>query len=145
MLGFLNTASLSASLKRWRTALLGDDTAGLAPGAEPGSLEQRWIEQMAAAGWQARHVTPGRDSAIWLLAEKGPTRCLVLYTLRDRPMSERSLREVIAARARLRATHAAVICAAGIAAPARPVARAEAITLLRPSDLPRLDRALGLG
>jgi|GEM_PF-4472892 hypothetical protein len=142
MPGFLSAASLLAgSWKRWRSAWRGGGATGPAGDV---SAEQRALEQLAAGGWRAQVVTPGYESASWVLAEKGSARCLVKTFLRDRPLSERTLREVIAARARLQATHAAVICPAGIAREARPTAKSAGIVLLRPGDLARLDRALGL-
>lgn len=139
MPAFFTASSLSDYWKRLRA------TAPEASQPAAGAVPQGAIGTLAAHGWEAEDVSPRQQSsATWLFARKGAIRCLLALARRDRPLSERSLRELIAGRARLQASHAAVISPAGIATDVRMIAQAADVVVLRVSDLTRLDRALRL-
>lgn len=142
------TTMFAQQWKRCRAALLGEATADAPPaqssGGQPGDLQRRCLDTLSTAGWRAHPVSANGEQAICLMAEKASTSLLLHYSLRARPLSERALREVIAARARLQAVCAAVICPSGATREAKARAKAAGVLLLRASDLTRLDRAIGL-
>jgi restriction system protein len=75
----------------------------------PRQFEAFCADELRRAGWNARITMQSRDQGTDVIAEKGGVRIVIQCKLYARPVGNKSVQEVVAARAHERATHGAVV------------------------------------
>lgn len=141
-----------AALERERARLRGEidamaeqnDAATPAPdqGMSPAAFEAFCREQLQRAGWQAWLTASGPDQGADIVAERGLFRVVVQCKLHARPVGNKAVQEVTAARAHQRATHAAVVSNRPYTPAAQQLAAANAVLLLHYGELRDLEDRL---
>lgn len=113
-----------------------------APTMTPDGYERACAEALRRAGWQAAATPPGADQGADVIAERAGRRLVLQCKWVSRPVGNRAVQEVAAARALLRATDAAVVSNQPYTPAARMLAEGNGIRLLHHTDLAALAATL---
>lgn len=108
----------------------------------PAEFETFCAEQLRLGGWDARVTLRSRDQGVDVIAEKDGTRVVVQCKLYARPVGNKSVQEVAAARAHEQAHYGAVVTNSRYTTSAEELAGTNRILLLHYRDLRNLDSLL---
>ncbi len=111
----------------------------------PTEFERFCADQLQMAGWDARVTSATRDQGIDVLAEKAGYRIVIQCKLYSRPVGNKAVQEVTAAKGHERANFGIVVSNNRYTAAAEQLAATNGVFLLHYSDLSKLDEILGLG
>lgn len=110
----------------------------------PAEFERFCAEQLQIVGWDARVTSASRDQGIDVLAEKAGCRVVIQCKLYSRPVGNKAVQEVTAAKGYERANFGIVVSNNRYTAAATQLAATNGVLLLHYSDLAQLDEILGL-
>lgn len=111
----------------------------------PGQFEAFCAEELRRAGWNARVTMQTRDQGADVIAEKDGVRIVIQCKLYARPVGNKSVQEVVAARAHEQATHGAVVTNNRYTTGAEQLAATNEILLLHYRDLQDLEDIINKG
>lgn len=108
------------------------------PQAQAARFERRCAKQLRRGGWAVREIGGSGDQGADLLARLGRVKLVIQVKHHRRPVGNRAVQEVIAARSYYGATHAAVVASAGFTRAAEALAARADVALLDLAQLRRL-------
>lgn len=108
----------------------------------PAEFEIFCAEELRRAGWAAQVTAQSRDQGVDVVAEKAGVRVVLQCKLYSRPVGNKSVQEVVAARAHEQATHGVVVTNTGYTPAAEQLAATNRVLLLHYRDLPALETLL---
>jgi len=101
----------------------------------PREFENFCAEELREAGWNARVTRQSGDQGVDVVAEKGDMRVVIQCKKHSRPVGNKSVQEVAAARAHEQARYAVVVTNNGYTPAAKQLASTNGILLLHFSEL----------
>lgn len=110
----------------------------------PIEFEAFCASELCAAGWDARTTMQSRDQGVDVIAEKRGFRVVVQCKLYTRPVGNKAVQEVTAAKDYEKAACGVVVSNHRYTSEAEELATANHILLLHYRDLKNLDRMVGL-
>ncbi len=117
------------------------DAGRFEPGMPPVEYERLCALLLRRAGWEARVTAAGGDQGTDVLARRGRRSLVLQCKLYGRPVGNRAVQQVAAARAHHRADYAAVVSNADFTRRARELAATNGVHLLHHEDLRRFRAA----
>jgi restriction system protein len=108
----------------------------------PAEFEILCAEELRRAGWNARVTMQGRDQGVDVVAEKGDIRVVIQCKLYARPVGNKAVQEVAAAKAHEQASYGIVVTNSRYTPAAEQLASTNGIRLLHYSDLRNLHNLL---
>jgi hypothetical protein len=111
----------------------------------PNEFEAFCAEELRRGGWNARKTMQSRDQGVDVVAEKDGTRVVVQCKLYSRPVGNKAVQEVAAARAHERADFGIVVSNHRYTQDAEELASTNKILLLHYTDLQNLDSFIHTG
>jgi hypothetical protein len=105
----------------------------------PDQFEAFCAEELCRGGWNARKTMQSRDQGVDVIAEKDGTRVVVQCKLYSRPVGNKAVQEVAAAKAHERADYGIVVSNHRYTQDAEQLAATNRILLLHYTDLRSLD------
>lgn len=114
-------------------------------GMTPGEFEAFCAEELRRAGWSARVTMRSHDQGVDVIAEKDEVRVVIQCKLYARPVGNKSVQEVSAAKAHEQASYGIVVTNNRYTQSAEQLASTNGILLLHYSDLQNLHSLLRKG
>lgn len=111
-------------------------------GMSPTEFENFCAEQLRSAGWNARVTPQSRDQGADVVAENDGKRVVIQCKLYDRPVGNKSVQEVVAARGHEQADYGIVVTNSRYTPAAQQLASTNEVLLLHYSDLRNLHNLL---
>lgn len=111
-------------------------------GMSPGEFERCCADYLALKGWRSRNIGGPGDQGVDVLAEKDHIRLVLQCKKYAKPVGNRAVQEVFAAKAHARASAAAVVSNQGFTRGARELAAATGVMLLHFTELGAIDEIL---
>jgi restriction system protein len=111
----------------------------LGPNLSPTDYEQYCAQQLRTSGWSASTTKASGDQGTDIVAEKGAIRLVVQCKLYNRPVGNKAVQEIAAARAHEQADCAAVVSNSPYTPSAQQLANTNGVLLLHHSDLRNID------
>ena len=108
----------------------------------PREFEHRCADYLALKGWRSRNIGGPGDQGVDVLAEKDDIRLVLQCKKYGKPVGNRAVQEVFAAKAHARASAAAVVSNQGFTRGARELAAATGVMLLHFTELGAIDEIL---
>ena len=108
----------------------------------PTEFEVFCAEELRQSGWDARVTLQSRDQGVDVVAEKAGVRVVLQCKLYSKPVGNKAVQEIAAAKARERAHYGAVVSNSRYTPAAEQLAATNAILLLHYSDLANLEALL---
>ena len=118
-----------------RAARRAPRAGGFDPGMPPIEYERLCALLLRRAGWDARVTAAGGDQGTDVLARRGRRSLVLQCKLYGRPVGNRAVQQVAAARAHHRADYAAVVSNAAFTRHARELAATNGVHLLHHEEL----------
>lgn len=109
----------------------------------PSEFETFCGEALKRAGWDARVTMQSHDQGSDVIAEKDGVRIVVQCKLYSKPVGNKAVQEVVAARAHEQADHGIVVSNNAYTAAAKALAQTNGVLLLHFRDLDSIDSYLG--
>jgi restriction system protein len=109
---------------------------------QPSDFEVFCADELRRAGWDARVTSQSRDQGADVIAEKDNLRVVVQCKLYSRPVGNKAVQEVVAARAHQRASYGVVVTNSSYTSAAEQLAATNGVMLLHYLELRDLDRQL---
>jgi HJR/Mrr/RecB family endonuclease len=128
-----------------RVAACAAETPAVQPldGVKTGAdFELFCAEELRRAGWKAKLTRVTGDQGADLVAEKRGISIVLQCKYYSRPVGNKAVQEVVAARAHEHADHAAVVSNSAYTAAAEQLAQTNSVFLLHHSQLAKLDNLL---
>ena len=108
----------------------------------PSEFEAFCAEELRRAGWDARVTLQSRDQGVDVIAEKNNVRAVVQCKLYSRPVGNKAVQEVVAAKVHEQAHYGVVVSNSSYTLAAQQLATTNGVRLLHYRDLPKLDDML---
>jgi HJR/Mrr/RecB family endonuclease len=115
---------------------------GVSDAKTPAEFETFCAEELRRAGWNAQVTQQSRDQGVDVVAEKAGMRVVLQCKFYSRPVGNKSVQEVAAARAHEQAHYGVVVTNNGYTPAAEQLAATNRILLLHYRDLRTLDTIL---
>jgi hypothetical protein len=104
----------------------------------PAEFETFCAEELRRAGWAARVTRQGRDQGVDVVAEKDDMRVVIQCKLYARPVGNKAVQEVAAAKAHEQASYGIVVTNSSYTLAAKQLAQTNGVQLLHYSELQNL-------
>jgi HJR/Mrr/RecB family endonuclease len=108
----------------------------------PSEFEAFCAEELRRAGWDARVTLQSRDQGVDVIAERNNVRVVIQCKLYSRPVGNKAVQEVVAAKAHERAHYGVVVSNASYTLAAQQLGATNRVLLLHYRDLRSLDGML---
>jgi len=113
--------------------------------ATPREFEEWCASELAAAGWEARHMGGPGDQGVDVIASRDGRVLVLQCKLHGKPVSNGAVQEVFAGRTFHGAHVAAVVSVSGFTRSAQEIAERTGVHLLEPEDVREFEAAVAVG